>query len=82
MALAAVAAFLIAGCGGGVPSTVHGTVTSTTLTALGQDPGNCILALPDEGSQVLLKGDGVVVATAQLAKSFHTDKNGAGRSAG
>jgi len=63
---------------GGVPSTVHGTVTSTTLSVLGQDPSNCILALPDEANQVLLKGDGVVVATAQIGKSFHSYKNGSG----
>jgi hypothetical protein len=76
--LALLATAILGGCGSGVPSTVHGTVTSTTLSVLGQSPGNCILALPDEGNQVLLKGDGVVVATAQIGTRFHTYKNSSG----
>jgi hypothetical protein len=71
-------AALLAGCGGGVPSTVHGTVTSTALKALG-DPGNCILNLPDQGSQIKLKADGVTVAVAQLEKGgYHTKRTGLG----
>jgi hypothetical protein len=66
---------------GGVPSTIHGTITSTELTALAGagGAGNCILNLPDEGNQLTLKANGVAVATAQLEKDgFHTKRNSLG----
>jgi hypothetical protein len=66
---------------GGVPSTIHGTITSTELTALAGPggAGNCILNLPDQGSQLTLKANGVAVATAQLEKGgFHTKHNSLG----
>jgi hypothetical protein len=50
------------------PLTVTGTVTSTAISGLGGgDPGSCILNLPDQGNQLLMKADGVVVATADFA---------------
>jgi hypothetical protein len=49
------------------PLTVTGTVTSTVLGALGGNPNSCILNLPDQGSQLLMKADGVTVASADLA---------------
>jgi hypothetical protein len=56
---------------GGVPSTIHGTITSTEVTALAGIGGanNCILNLPASGSALTLKADGVAVATAQLGKN-------------
>jgi hypothetical protein len=82
VALALVLA-LVVFAGGGVPSTIHGTVTSTVLSIggglSGQTPSDCILNLPSSGSQLLLKADGVTVAAAQLDKSgFHTYKSGLG----
>lgn len=66
---------------GGVPSTIHGTITSTELAALAGagGAGNCILNLPGTGSALTLKADGVAVATAQLEKGgFHTRRNSLG----
>jgi hypothetical protein len=68
----------------GVPSTIHGTISSTELDGLGGPAGgsgqNCILNLPGQGSELTLKADGVTVGTAQLAPGgFHTHKfNGLG----
>jgi hypothetical protein len=56
---------------GGVPSTIHGTITSTEVAALAGvgGAGNCILNLPANGSALTFKADGVAVATAQLGKN-------------
>jgi hypothetical protein len=59
------------------PLTVTGTVSSTTLSLLNQDPGSCILNLPDSGDQLLMKADGVTVATADLG-NIKSQKNSLG----
>lgn len=64
-------------CSPGVPSTIHGTISSTELDGQGGPAGgagqNCILNLPAQGSELTLKADGVAVGTAQLAPGgFHT----------
>ena len=68
-----------------MPSAIHGTISSNYLDAAsalsGQigDPGNCILNLPDSGSQITLKADSVAMASAQLGKGgFHQRKEPGG----
>jgi hypothetical protein len=66
VALAAILA--LAACGGGVPAVVHGSVTTSLAASQLAFGGSahCGLNLPAPGtSQILLKGDGVTVATAQ-----------------
>jgi hypothetical protein len=60
------------------PLTVTGTVTSTVLSGLGGGiPVSCPLNLPDSGDQLLMKADGVTVATADLG-NFKTHKDSLG----
>lgn len=58
----------VLGCGGPSYMTVHGTVTATqlALTAGPGGVGNCVLSLPDDGSQITMSADGANVANATL----------------
>lgn len=82
VAAAVAAVVVLAGCGsGGVPSTIHGTVTATMLAGSAGPGGaaSCILDLPTDGNQILLKASGVTVADAQIDQhSLHTSKNALG----